>query len=503
MTIEKKRASWINWLLFFSALIIVFLLGLLASSITEKRAGREYIYKPRVELSEYEPRNVLWGKNYPREYETYRQTGHGNFRSKYNGSVMIDELEADPRLVVLWAGYAFSKDYSSSRGHYYAITDIRNSLRTGTPKGPDDGPQPATCWTCKSPDVPRLMEKAGTSGFYKGKWAAKGPEVVNYIGCADCHDPKTMDLRITRPALVEAFKSMGKDVSRASHQDMRSLVCAQCHVEYFFDKNRPDAPDVAYLTFPWEYGITAEAALTYYEEKNFSDFTQQFSKTPMLKAQHPDYEIFKTGIHAKRGIACADCHMPYVVRGGQKFTSHMITSPLSNVSGTCQVCHRESEETLINNVYERQDKVKEIRDKAETELVKAHLEAKAAWDANASTEEMAPALSHIRKAQWFWDYCGASHGASFHSPVEVSRLICSSIDEAMEARIILARILAGHGKMEAVPYPDISTKEKAQQFIGLDMVKLNAEKEEWIKEVLPEWDRKAKEREGKWKGIEK
>jgi nitrite reductase (cytochrome c-552) len=503
MTTEKKRAPWINWALFFGTMIIVFLLGLLASSVTERRAEREYVFKPRVELSEFEPRNVIWGKNYPREYETYRQTAHGNFRSKHNGSVKIDELELDPRLVVIWAGYAFSKDYYQGRGHYSAIADIRNTLRTGTPKGPDDGPQPATCWTCKSPDVPRLMEKMGPTEFYRGQWAAKGPEIMNYIGCADCHDPKTMDLRITRPALVEAFKAMGKDISRASHQAMRSLVCAQCHAEYFFDKQRPDAPEVAYLTFPWEYGTTADAAFTYYEERNFSDFTHQFSRTPILKAQHPDYELYKTGIHADRGVACADCHMPYVVRGGQKFTNHMITSPLDNISETCQVCHRESEETLRDNVYERQDMVKQIRDRAETELVRAHMEAKTAWDAGAPEKEMEPVLSHIRKAQWFWDYNAASHGASFHSPVEVSRLIGISIDEAKEARILLARILAKHGKNDSVPYPDIATKAKAQQFIGLDMTRLNAEKETWINEVLPVWDQKAKEREEKWKVIEK
>ncbi len=502
MTTEKKRAPWINWLLFLGTIVIVFLLGLLASSITNRRAEQEYVLKPRVELSEYEPRNSLWGKNYPREYETYRQTAHGTFRSKYNGSEMIDVLEADPRLVILWAGYSFSKDYTQGRGHYHAIDDIRNTLRTGTPKGPNDGPQPATCWTCKSPDVPRLMEKMGPAEFYKGKWAAKGPEIVNYIGCADCHDPKTMDLRITRPALDEAFKAMGKNISRASHQAMRSLVCAQCHVEYFFDTTRSDARGIAYLTFPWEYGTSAEDAYTLYTEKNFTDFTHQLSRTPILKAQHPDYEIYKTGIHAERGVACADCHMPYVVVGGQKFTNHMITSPLDNISETCQVCHREDEETLRENVYDLQDKVKQIRDRAETELVRAHIEAKHAWDAGATEKEMTPALAHIRKAQWFWDFSAASHGASFHSPVEVSRLTGISIDEAKEARIMLARILASHGKTDTIPYPDISTKAKAQQLIGLDIEKLKAEKDAWINDVLPGWDKQAKEREAKWKGVE-
>jgi nitrite reductase (cytochrome c-552) len=401
-------------------------------------------------------------------------------------------------MVILWAGYAFSKDNYTPRGHYYAITDIRSTLRTGVPKGLDDGPQPNTCWTCKSPDVPRLMEKMGAKEFYKGKWVSKGHEIINFIGCADCHDPKTMDLRITRPALIEAFQLMGKDISKATNQEMRSLVCAQCHVEYYFDKKRSDAIDIAYLTFPWKLGLTADSALKYYNSIGFTDFPHQLSKAPVLKAQHPDYELYLTGIHSDRGVACADCHMPYIKEGGQKFTSHKITSPLSNISGTCQVCHRESEETLKENVYERQEKVKEIRDKAEIELVKAHVEAKTAWDAGASEKDMESALQHIRNGQWFWDYSAASHGAAFHSPIEVSRIIGNSITEAKEARIILARLLVKLGKNPEVPYPDIATKEKAQKFIGLDMVKLQTEKTEWIKTVLPDWDKKAKEREDSW-----
>jgi nitrite reductase (cytochrome c-552) len=498
MSISKKLEPWMLWVLFFGTIIIVFLLGLLASSVIERKAEAEYVYKPKVNLDEYEPRNELWGENFPREYQSYLKTADTGFRSEFNGNAPSDALEHDPRMVVLWAGYAFSKDYYTPRGHYYAIQDIRNTLRTGVPKGADDGPQPSTCWSCKSPDVPRLIEKMGVKDFYKGKWASKGHEVVNYIGCADCHDPKTMDLRITRPALIEAFQAMGKDISKASHQEMRSLVCAQCHVEYYFDKKRPDAIDVAYLTFPWKLGLTADSALKYYNNIGFTDFTHQLSKTLVLKAQHPDYEVFQTGIHAQRGVACADCHMPYIKEGGQKFTSHKISSPLANISGTCQVCHRESEETLRNNVYDRQRKVKEIRDKAEKALVGAHVEAKAAWDAGAVAGEMDPSLLHIRNAQWYWDYAVAGHGNAFHSPIEVSRLLGLSIAETNEARLMLARVLAKHGKNEPIAYPDIDTKEKAQKFIGLDMAKLNTEKAEWIMTVPPEWDRKAKAREDAW-----
>jgi nitrite reductase (cytochrome c-552) len=496
---STKRKPWVNWILFFATMVVVFLLGLLASSITTRKAEKEYVYKPKVKVGNFESRNSVWGENFPREYQSYLQTRDTTFRSKYNGSATIDELAEDPRMVVLWAGYAFSKDYSQSRGHYWAIDDIRNTLRTGAPKGPDDGPQPNTCWTCKSPDVPRLMMDKGILTFYKGKWASLGDQVVNNIGCSDCHDPVTMDLRITRPGLIQAFTAMGKDITKATHQEMRSLVCAQCHVEYYFDKHRPEAEGVAYLTFPWKKGTTADSALKYYDEIGFSDFTHQLSRTPILKAQHPDYEIFLTGIHADRGVACADCHMPYIKEGGQKFTSHRIISPLANIANTCQTCHRESEEALRENVYERQDKVKEIRDKLEIELVQAHVEAKAAWDAGATEQQMKPVLQKIRNGQWYWDYATASHGASFHSPVEVSRIIGNGMNEAQEARVMLARILSKMGKNEEVPYPDIATKDKAQKYIGLQMDQLRKEKAEFLKNVVPVWDQNAKAREDKWK----
>ena len=499
METSTKRKPWVNWALFFATMVVVFLLGLLASSITTRKAEQEYVYKPKVNISEWEPRNQVWGENFPREYQSYLQTRDTIFRSKYNGSAFIDELAEDPRMVVLWAGYAFSKDYSQSHGHYWAIEDIRTTLRTGAPKGPEDGPQPNTCWSCKSPDVPRLMMERGIPGFYKGKWASLGDQVVNNIGCADCHDPVTMDLRISRPALVEAFKGMGKDINKATHQEMRSLVCAQCHVEYYFDKTRPDAKEIAYLTFPWEKGTTGDSVLSYYESKMFTDFTHQLSKAPILKAQHPDYEIFLTGVHANRGVSCADCHMPYTKEGGQKFTSHKITSPLANIANTCQTCHRESEETLRKNVYERQEKVKEVRDKLEIELVRAHIEAKAAWDAGATQQQMDPVLTRIRNGQWYWDYVGAGHGSSFHSPLEMARIIGLGMSETQAARVQLARLLVSLGKKDEIPYPDISTKEKAQKFIGLPMEQLKKEKREFIETVIPVWDKKAKEREDSWK----
>ncbi|WP_346864151.1 ammonia-forming cytochrome c nitrite reductase [uncultured Draconibacterium sp.] len=493
MTTKSGKKLFLNWGIFIATVIVVFLLGLLASSILERRTEAAYVNVPKNELNQFDPRNEVWGENYPREFQSYYGTADTTFQSKYNGNVMIDMLEVDPRLVVLWAGYGFSKDYNQGRGHYYAVSDVQNTLRTGAPKSKTDGPMPSTCMTCKSPDVPRLMNERGVAQFYTGKWAELGPEVVNPIGCADCHDAKTMNLRISRPALVEAFERQGKDITKASHQEMRSLVCAQCHVEYYFNKKTVEGAN--YLTFPWDNGYSAEAMEEYYDNIEFSDWTHALSKAPMLKAQHPGYEVYMTGIHAQRGVSCADCHMPYKSEGGQKFTDHKMQSPLNNIANSCQVCHREEAGTLMANVYERQDKIIENRDKLEELVVRAHVEAKKAWDVGATEDQMKDILMGIRHAQWRWDYAAASHGGSFHSPVEIGRVISGGITIAQETRIKLARLLAELGYNEEVPYPNIATKEKAQEFIGLDMDKLNNDKKEFIKTVLPEWEKEAKERE--------
>lgn len=498
---QVKRKPWLGWFLFFSSMGIVFLLGLLASSIMERRAEAVFAYTPQVEIDNMEPRNEVWGENYPREFQSYYKTKDTTYKSKYNGNAMIDMLEEDPRLVVLWAGYGFSKDYNQGRGHYYAVEDVHNTLRTGAPGVTESEPMPATCWTCKSPDVPRVMHdlmekmgaKEGVAEFYRGKWSRWGEEIVNPIGCADCHDPENMSLRITRPALIEALARQGKDVKEFSHQEMRSLVCAQCHVEYYFDKQKFDKSQ--YLTFPWDNGLTCEGAEEYYDKIEFADWTHALSKTPMLKAQHPGYEIYLQGVHADRGVSCADCHMPYINEGGIKYTNHKIQSPLNNVANSCQVCHREETDKLIKNVYERQDRIIQNRDKLEELLVRAHVEAKKAWDLGASEDQMKGVLQDIRHAQWRWDYAAASHGGSFHAPVETGRIIATGITLAQEARIKLTRIMASLGFMDEIPYPDITSKEKAQKFIGLDVKKLKKEKEEFKEDVLPKWLEKAKKRE--------
>jgi len=476
---------WIGWVLFLSTLVIVFLVGLFGASIIERRSETQYLFKASKPIKEFEPRNEVWGESFPREWETYQQTKDTAFVTKYGGNGTIDMLERYPNLVILWAGYAFAKGYNQGRGHMHAIEDVRNTLRTGQP-------QPATCWTCKSTDVPRVMNEMGVANFYKSGWADLGPQIKNPIGCADCHSPNTIDLTITRPALIEAFKRQGKDIKDMTHQQMRSLVCAQCHVEYYF-KGKTEK----YLTFPWDDGITAESIEAYYDSVGHVDFVHYLSRTPVLKAQHPDWELAQFGIHAERGVTCVDCHMPYRSEGGIKFTNHQIVSPVKYISSACQVCHRQDEQTLLKNIYDRQDKIRELTQTAEGVLVKAHLEAKTAWDKGATEDEMKEVMTLIRHAQWRWDFVAASHGASFHAPIESARILGSSIQKSEEARGRLAAILTKHGVNLPVQIPDLSTKEKAQAFLGFDMVEYSKQKAKFKEEDVPKWDREAVEREEK------
>ncbi len=216
---------------------------------------------------------------------------------------------------------------------------------------------------------------------------------------------------------------------------------------------------------PWvnwvlfDHGFTAEAMEHYFDSLGFYDWVHGLSRAPMVKAQHPDYEIYRTGIHAARGVSCADCHMPYRREGGIKFTNHHLRSPLADISGSRQVCHRESEEVIRNTVYERQDMVFDLRRRVERNLAAAHIEAGTAWDAGATEEEMEDILQLIRRSQWRWDWVAAANGYGVHSPTEALRVLANSVDMAQEARLLLSRVLSRYDVAQPVELPDLSTME--------------------------------------------
>jgi nitrite reductase (cytochrome c-552) len=437
-----------------------------------------------AKINKLEPRSSEWGKYYPEQYESYMQT--------QKSDEIKDVLKENPALVVMWAGYGFSKDYNAPRGHYYILEDNINTLRTGAPVDQKTGPMPTACWTCKSPDVPRLIDEMGEEDFYTGKWARHGGEIVNPVGCADCHDNETMELVVTRDYLKRGLDAEGSmPFAKASQQDMRSLVCAQCHSEYYFKATKwtdkkGEEKTAKMVTFPWDNGFKAEDMEEYYDQRDFVDWTHKLSKTPMLKAQHPGYETFITGAHGKNGLSCADCHMPATEKDGKSFTSHNVGSPLDNVEETCLNCHDGTADEFKAIVAEKLERKEQLHKTAMDVLAKAHLEAAKAWELGATEAEMKPALQDIRHGQWRWDFSIAAHGSFFHAPEETLRVLGSAINKAQEARLKLRVVLAKHGAAD-YEAPDFSTKEKAQKVIGLPYEKLVKEKNTFLEGLKQEW----------------
>ncbi|CAK2153382.1 nitrite reductase [Vibrio sp. 10N.286.55.E10] len=439
-----------------------------------------------------DPRNDQFEQNHPDQYHSWRQTSESE--------TIEDALKEDPNMVIMWAGYGFAKDYNKARGHFYAIDDVRQTLRTGGPTDENSGPMPMACWSCKSPDVARVIEERGEDGYFEGKWARLGNEIVNPIGCADCHDTQSEGfkngepaLKVTRPYVERAFDAIGKKFEDQGRLDQQASVCAQCHVEYYFT-----GPTKG-VKFPWDKGTRVEQMEEYYDGIGFKDWTHKVSKAPMLKAQHPGYETWREGIHGKNKVACVDCHMPKVTKeDGTVYTDHKVGNPFDRFEDTCANCHTQSKETMRNIVSSRKAQVLNMKLTAEKQIVAAHFEAGAAWEAGATEQEMEPILLDIRHAQWRWDYAIASHGVHMHAPEIALEVLGTAVDRAADARTKIVRLLAKKGITDPIEIPDISTKEAAQKALGMDMDKMNAEKQHFLDTVVPKWEEQAEKREASY-----
>jgi nitrite reductase (cytochrome c-552) len=383
---------------------------------------------------------AVWGKVYPDHYASYlKQKEQTKGNSKYGGSIPESHLKEAPVQVKLFAGYPFSEDYNEERGHLWALEDVTRTQRVG-PK------TVSSCWNCKSPNIKPLIDKMGDA-FWSTPFSNLKDQIKHPIACANCHDPKTMALTITSVPLLDALKTRGIDPSKFSRQEMRTMVCAQCHVEYYFK------PDNKKVTFPWKYGLKMDDAEKLYDELNFKDWDHKESQAPMLKPQHPDYELFSTGVHAANGVACADCHMPYVKQGQAKISSHHLQSPLNSISQSCQTCHKQSEEYLKNQVIGTQDTVFKTKVSLETALSDA-IDAitTAAKNPAAKADMMNQARSLHRKAQWRWDYISSENSMGWHSPKEALRILGEGIDMARQAQ--LKANLAVGAAVGGAPGPD-------------------------------------------------
>jgi len=375
-----------------------------------------------IPAGEYDP--VLWGKSYPIEYNSYQKNlDTASSPTGYNGSINYQKAERQPELYVNFKGNPFSKDYTEDRGHPYALEDLLHSKRISpTSKG--------ACITCKTPAIEQFYNQTGWA-FANEPLGNLVQQAKHPVTCGNCHDPETMALRVINPAFIEAMSRKGVDVTKATRQEMRSYVCGQCHAEYYF------VPNTNQVVLPWDKGFTPQEIYEYYSTKpnGFQqDFIHPDSLTPILKAQHPDYEESSTGTHGKFGVSCADCHMPYMRSSGQKYTSHWVTSPLRTVKESCTPCHTQGSEQLYDQVRAIQDNTWQLQRTAGTTVAHAHDVLKKAKDIpNVNNEELANARKFLGQAQWYWDYVAAANSQGFHNSVVELHTLGQSIDLANQA----------------------------------------------------------------------
>jgi nitrite reductase (cytochrome c-552) len=164
------------------------------------------------------------------------------------------------------------------------------------------------------------------------------------------------------------------------------------------------------------------------------------SGAPALKAQHPEFEMWSQGIHARSGVACADCHMPYKREGAIKISDHHIRSPMLNIARSCQTCHHYSEDEIELRVKSIQDRTKGLMTRAEEanlDLIEAIDDAK---KAGATDEQLARPRDLHRKAQWRLDFVAAENSMGFHAPQETARLLGESIDLARQGQVDVAKL---------------------------------------------------------------
>lgn len=444
----KRYAVWI--LSGLVVLLAVVLAGVLVFLRNQPAAPRAL--PTMVSIAPMEPDSSKWGLNFPNEYDSYLKTKTNYEDTTYGGASKFSWLTRDPRQVILFAGYPFSKDYNDDRGHMNTVTDVQSTGRLILdPKNPKH--TTATCYSCKSSNNPSLWAEMGMANFDKMLFADMTPRITQPMGCANCHEAGTMRLIVTNPALNEALLAQGKDWHTFTRQEMRTVACANCHVEYYFKG------DGKYLTFPWADGTDIDSIVRYYTETQFADWTYPGTNTPMLKAQHPDYETYTAdSTHYLAGVSCADCHMPYVRNGAAKYSSHDVMSPLLNAQPACGQCHTDTAYVV--------ERVKIIQDQhfaAKTDTEDALLDAitaikAAAADPNADADLLGQARGLHRNAQFMWDFVSAENSMGFHNPQYSMRILADAANLARQAQMFAAQAVADPSLLETGTYYQTSTQ---------------------------------------------
>jgi nitrite reductase (cytochrome c-552) len=435
-------------------------------NIFQRKTEQRTPYVRVVDVGEDDVDPAKWGRNWPNEYDGYKRTAittHTRFGGNSGSEALAPEkIERDPWLKRMFLGYAFSIDYRDRRGHAYMLADQEATQRLTKP-------QSGSCLHCHGSVMPLYRElghgdaMAGFEQTYKMSYQdinqmlhGRGQAVP--VSCVDCHDPKTMALRVTRPGFIKGIQAFAQSDAPApalpsvrqwregkrdrpydpnvdgSRNELRSFVCGQCHVEYYCSSKMP-------LTFPWSKGLRADDIEAAWDAQKFPDgsafvdFVHQETGAPILKAQHPEFELWNQGVHARSGVSCADCHMPYAREGATKVSDHWVRSPLLNVNRACQTCHRFSEEEMkgrVDAIQQRNYDLLQRGGKAVTDLIEAILAAKGR---GATAEQLKSALLLQRKAQWRLDFIAAENSMGFHAPQEAARLLGEAADYARQGQV--------------------------------------------------------------------
>jgi nitrite reductase (cytochrome c-552) len=458
--------------------------GLLVTIFQHKQEAKNP-YMRFVEVTPDTTDPAPWGMNWPREYDGYKRTVQATKTNFGGGDVNpAQKADSEPWLKRIFAGYAFALDYHDRRGHQYMLFDQETTKRV------TERPQPGACLHCHAAIVPtyrRLGDGDAQAGFVKlsampykaaldevvktgsltpqwngTKQEMKHMEGAHPVSCVDCHDPRSMELRVNRPGFINGIRALANSddpvphlpsIQRwrdggkkapydpnvdASRQEMRSFVCAQCHVEYYC------GPKVT-LFFPWNKGLKVEQIESYYDEYKFPDghrfFDWQHADTgaEVLKAQHPEFETWSQGVHARSGVACADCHMPYKREGAMKVSDHWVRSPMvdnESIARACQTCHHYPEQEIKARVDAIQARNHGLMERAGTATVAMIDAIKAAKIGGATDEQLKPMRELHRKAQWRLDFVAAENSMGFHAPQETARILGEAIDYARQGELM-------------------------------------------------------------------
>lgn len=431
--------------------------GALLANIAQRKQEQRQPYFQVATLTDTTTDPSIWGQNFPIHYDSYLRTADQE-RTRYGGSeallhhptardprtqVAQSRLDEDPRLRAMWAGYAFATDFREERGHAYMLMDQEFTQRQQVTQ------QPGTCIHCHASTYAAYV-RLGQGDIHRGfealnqrPYQAARQEVTHPVSCVDCHAPGTMALRVTRPAFIEGIRAYKAtegirdyDVNTmATRQEMRTYVCGQCHVEYYFKGSEKR------LTYPWNRGLAADSILSEYQQNRHVDWTHARTGAPALKAQHPEFEMYMQGVHARSNVACADCHMSFTRVGAMKVSSHHVRSPMLDVNRSCQTCHRQSESEIISRVALIQDRTYRTRGVALDGLLELVQDIEAALQVDSTHTTIREARERQRQAQFLVDFVEAENSMGFHAPQEAMRVLALAIDHVRKGQTALRPLL--------------------------------------------------------------